>query len=51
MWGGEMLKLGIGGKLLMLPAVMFVGFALLAGLASWKIYESINTERIEKVRS
>ncbi len=46
-----MLKFGIGGKLLTLPAVMFIGFALLAGLASWKIYESISTERIDKVRS
>jgi methyl-accepting chemotaxis protein len=46
-----MLKFGIGGKLLTLPAVMFVGFALLAGLASWQIYESISTERIDKVRS
>ena len=46
-----MLKFGIGGKLLTLPAVMFIGFALLASLASWKIYESISTERIDKVRS
>jgi methyl-accepting chemotaxis protein len=46
-----MLKFGIGGKLLVLSAVMFVGFALLAGLASWKIYESIGTERTDKVRS
>jgi methyl-accepting chemotaxis protein len=46
-----MLKFGISGKLLTLPAVMFIGFALLAGLASWKIYESISTERIDKVRS
>jgi methyl-accepting chemotaxis protein len=46
-----MLKFGIGGKLLTLPAVMFVGFALLAGLASWQIYESISAERIDKVRS
>jgi methyl-accepting chemotaxis protein len=45
------MKIGIGGKLLMLPAVMFIGFTLLAGLASWKIYESISTERIDKVRS
>jgi methyl-accepting chemotaxis protein len=45
------MKIGIGGKLLMLPAVMFIGFSLLAGLASWKIYESISTERIDKVRS
>jgi methyl-accepting chemotaxis protein len=47
----SILKLGIGGKLLMLPALMFVGFSLLAGLASWKIYQSISTERIGKVRS
>jgi methyl-accepting chemotaxis protein len=46
-----MLKFGISGKLLTLPAVMFVGFALLAGLASWQIYDSISTERIDKVRS
>jgi methyl-accepting chemotaxis protein len=46
-----MRKLGIGGKLLTLPALMFVGFAILAGLASWKIYDSIRTERIDKVRS
>ena len=46
-----MRKLGIGGKLLTLPALMFAGFAILAGLASWKIYDSIRTERIDKVRS
>ena len=45
-----MLMVGIGGKLLTLPALMFVGFALLAGLASWKIYDSIRTERIDEVR-
>jgi methyl-accepting chemotaxis protein len=46
-----MLKFGIGGKLLALPALMFVGFAPLAGLASWKIYDSISTERIDKIRN
>jgi methyl-accepting chemotaxis protein len=46
-----MFKFGIGGKLLMLPLLMFIGFALLAGLASWNIYESISSERIDKVRS
>jgi methyl-accepting chemotaxis protein len=50
-WDQKMLKFGIGGKLLALPAVMFLGFALLAGLASSKIYESITTERIDKIRS
>jgi methyl-accepting chemotaxis protein len=49
--GRKMFRFGIGGKLLTLPAVMFLGFGLLAGLASWKIYESINTERIDKLRS
>jgi methyl-accepting chemotaxis protein len=49
--GPKMLKFGISGKLLALPAVMFLGFVLLAGLASSKIYESITTERIDKIRS
>jgi len=44
-------KLGIAARLLMFSAIVFVGFILLAGLASWKIYESISTERIDKVRS
>jgi len=45
-----MLRFGIGGKLLTLLAVMFVGFVLLAGFASWTIYESISNGRIDKVR-
>ncbi len=46
-----MLKFGISGKLLAFSAMMFVGFALIAGLASWKIYQSISAERVDKVRS
>src|ERR1700678_3152954 len=47
----KMLKLGIAARLLMFSAMVFVGFALLAGLASWKIYDSISAERLDKVRS
>jgi methyl-accepting chemotaxis protein len=46
-----MLKLGIAARLLMFSAMVFIGFALLAGLASWQIYDSISAERIGKVRS
>jgi methyl-accepting chemotaxis protein len=45
------MKIGIGGKLLMFSAMMFVGFSILAGISSQKIYETIKTERIDKVRS
>ncbi|MEA2755244.1 MAG: methyl-accepting chemotaxis protein [Aliidongia sp.] len=46
-----MRKFGIGGKLLMFSAVVFIGFAALAGLATYQIYDSIKTERIDKVRN
>jgi methyl-accepting chemotaxis protein len=46
-----MFKFGIAARLLMFSAVVFIGFALLAGLASWKIYDSISAERVGKVRS
>jgi methyl-accepting chemotaxis protein len=44
-------KFGITARLLMFSAIVFVAFALLAGLASWKIYDSISVERVGKVRS
>jgi methyl-accepting chemotaxis protein len=47
----KMLKFGIGGKLLMYAAIIFIGFMVVAGLASQKIYQSISTERIREVRS
>jgi methyl-accepting chemotaxis protein len=46
-----MLKFGIGGKLLAYSAMVFIGFAILAGLATQEIYESIKIERVDKVRS
>jgi methyl-accepting chemotaxis protein len=46
-----MLKLGIGNRILLYTIVIFVTFIALSGLASWKIYESIQTERVGKVRS
>jgi methyl-accepting chemotaxis protein len=44
-------KFGIGGKFLVLSAMMFIGFALLAGLAAQKIHQTLIDERIEKIRS
>jgi signal transduction histidine kinase/ActR/RegA family two-component response regulator len=46
-----MLKFGIAGKLLIFSMMMFFGFIVLSGLASWKLYESISDERADKVRS
>ena len=46
-----MLRFGIGAKLLIFAAVIFVGYAFLAGLASKKIYETISAERVAEVRS
>jgi methyl-accepting chemotaxis protein len=46
-----MFKFGIAARLLFFSVVVFVGFALLAGLASWKINDSISAERVGKVRS
>jgi methyl-accepting chemotaxis protein len=46
-----MLKLGIGNRILIYTVAIFVAFIALSGLASWKIYESIQTERVGKVRS
>src|SRR5580658_4527030 len=46
----RMPRFGIGAKLLMFSAVIFVGYAFLAGLASHKIHQTITAERIEMVR-
>jgi methyl-accepting chemotaxis protein len=43
-------RFGIGAKLLMFSAVIFVGYAFLAGLASHKIHQTISAERVEMVR-
>jgi methyl-accepting chemotaxis protein len=43
-------KFGIGAKLLFFSAVIFAGYAFLAGLASHKIRQTINSERVEMVR-
>jgi methyl-accepting chemotaxis protein len=45
-----MLRFGIGGKLLAFSAIIFVGYAFLAGLASHKIHQTISAERVEMVR-
>jgi methyl-accepting chemotaxis protein len=45
------LKLGISAKFLLLSAMMFIGFSLLAGLAAQKIHQTLIDERIDKVRS
>jgi methyl-accepting chemotaxis protein len=45
-----MSRFGIGAKLLIFSAVIFVGYAFLAGLASHKIHQTISSERIEMVR-
>jgi methyl-accepting chemotaxis protein len=46
-----MRKFGIGAKLLVFSAVIFIGYAFLAGLASQKIHETIRAERVDKLRS
>jgi methyl-accepting chemotaxis protein len=43
-------RFGIGAKLLMFSAVIFVGYAFHAGLASHKIHQTITAERVEMVR-
>jgi methyl-accepting chemotaxis protein len=43
-------RFGIGAKLLTFSAVIFVGYAFLAGLASHKIHQTISAERVEMVR-
>jgi methyl-accepting chemotaxis protein len=43
-------RFGIGAKLLVFSAVIFVGYAFLAGLASHKIHQTISAERVEMVR-
>ncbi len=43
-------RFGIGAKLLLFSAIIFVGYAFLAWLASHKIHETIMAERIELVR-
>jgi methyl-accepting chemotaxis protein len=45
-----MLKFGIGAKLLAFSAIIFVGYAFLAGFASHKIHQTISAERVEMVR-
>ncbi len=45
-----MLRLGIGAKLLLFSAMIFVGYAFLAGFASHKIHQTISDERVEMVR-
>jgi methyl-accepting chemotaxis protein len=44
-------RFGIGAKLLAFSAIIFVGYAFLAGLASHKIHQTISAERAEMVRS
>jgi methyl-accepting chemotaxis protein len=43
-------RFGIGAKLLVFSAIIFVGYAFLAGLASHKIHQTISAERVEAVR-
>jgi methyl-accepting chemotaxis protein len=43
-------RFGIGAKLLVFSAIIFVGYAFLAGLASHKIHQTISAERVEMVR-
>jgi methyl-accepting chemotaxis protein len=44
-------RFGIGAKLLVFSAIIFAGYAFLAGLASHKIHQTINAERAEMVRA
>src|ERR1700744_1324267 len=46
----RMPKFGIGAKLLAFSAMIFVGYAFLAGLASHKIHTTISAERVEMLR-
>jgi methyl-accepting chemotaxis protein len=43
-------KFGISAKLLAFSTIIFIGYALLAGLASHKIHQTISAERVEMVR-
>jgi methyl-accepting chemotaxis protein len=43
-------RFGIGAKLLVFSAIIFAGYAFLAGLASHKIHQTISAERVEMVR-
>jgi len=43
-------RLGIGAKLLVFSAIIFAGYAFLAGLASHKIHQTISAERVEMVK-
>jgi methyl-accepting chemotaxis protein len=43
-------RFGIGAKLLAFSAIIFAGYAFLAGLASHKIHQTISAERVEMVR-
>src|ERR1700753_3784181 len=43
-------KFGIGAKLLAFSAIIFVGYAFIAWLASNKIYQTITRERTDMVR-
>jgi methyl-accepting chemotaxis protein len=45
-----MTKFGISAKLLLFSAIIFVGYAFLAWLASHKIHQTVTAERIEMVR-
>ncbi len=44
-------RFGIGAKLLAFSAIIFAGYAFLAGLASHKIHQTITAERAEMVRA
>src|SRR5277367_614759 len=46
----SMPKLGISAKLLLFSAIIFAGYAFLAGLASHKIHQTISSERTDMVR-
>jgi methyl-accepting chemotaxis protein len=43
-------RFGIGAKLLVFSAIIFAGYAFLAGLASHKIHQTVSAERVEMVR-
>ena len=43
-------RFGIGAKRLVFSAIIFAGYAFLAGLASHKIHQTISAERVEAVR-
>ncbi|HMK81248.1 MAG TPA: cache domain-containing protein [Xanthobacteraceae bacterium] len=43
-------KFKIGTRFVLYSLMVFMGFAALAGFTSWMIYDSIRSERIDKVR-